>query len=74
MLSPRSALFPFVLLPSLLLLGYLAVHVTEGWQLLVVAAFAAGFLLSWLKHSRLMLITSYSAATLLSAWVFFVNF
>ena len=59
--------------PSSLLLIYLIAHVTEGWQLMVIAAFTAGFLFSWRRHSRSGLITSYAAATSLSAWVFWVN-
>ena len=45
--------------PSSALLLYLATHATEGWQLLVVALFASGFVCSWLKRSQLLLAASY---------------
>jgi hypothetical protein len=59
--------------PSLLLLAYLAAHVTEGWQLLVVAAFLLGFIVSWLWQSKTWLVASYLATAGLSAWVLSVN-
>ena len=59
--------------PSSLLLAYLAMHATEGWQLMVVVGFAAGFLLSWRRHSSFGLVTSYVMTTMLSTWVVWVN-
>ncbi|MES1190307.1 MAG: hypothetical protein ABUS47_04425 [Steroidobacter sp.] len=59
--------------PSALLLVYLAAHATEGWQLIVVAGFAAGFGIAWRQQSRPVLLTSYAATTLLSLWVFWAN-
>ncbi|HEX9139992.1 MAG TPA: hypothetical protein VF848_09395 [Steroidobacteraceae bacterium] len=61
------------LLPSSLLLLYLALHATEGWQLLVVAAFLAGFIVSWRRRSIYGLTAAYAAAIALSAWVAWVN-
>jgi hypothetical protein len=59
--------------PSLLLLAYLAAHVTEGWQFLVVAAFLLGFVVSWLRKSKPLLVASYLATGGLFAWVLSVN-
>jgi hypothetical protein len=59
--------------PSLPLLIYLAAHTTEGWQLLVVAAFLACFVVSWLQRSKAMLVASYAVTSGLSAWVVWAN-
>jgi MFS superfamily sulfate permease-like transporter len=60
-------------LPSSLILLYLALHATEGWQLLVVAAFLTGFIASWIGRSKLGLVASYAFTIALSAWVAWVN-
>lgn len=60
-------------LPALLLLSYLAVHVTEGWQLLVVGGFLLGFVVSWLRKSKALLAASYVATASLFAWVLSAN-
>ena len=59
--------------PSLLLLAYLAAQVTEGRQLLVVAAFLLGFVVSWLRKSKTLLVASYLVTAGLFAWVLSVN-
>ncbi len=59
--------------PSTLLLLYLSMHVTEGWQLLVVGMFAVGFLASWLRRSRWVLAASYLLTVGLCSWVVAVN-
>lgn len=59
--------------PSSLLLLYLGLHVTEGWQLLVAASFLAAFVVSWFRQSRLGLAASYSVTGALFAWVVWVN-
>jgi len=59
--------------PSSLLLLYLATHASEGWQLLVVAAFLGGFVASWLQHSKAALAASYAVTCALCAWVVWVN-
>jgi hypothetical protein len=59
--------------PSALLLLYLAAHVSEGWQLLVVAAFLSGFIVSWLRNSKTLLVASYLVTSGLFAWVLSVN-
>jgi hypothetical protein len=59
--------------PSVLLLLYLAAHVSEGWQLLVVAAFLSGFIVSWLRNSKTLLVASYLVTSALFAWVLSVN-
>ncbi len=62
-----------VAFPSSLLLLYLAMHATEGWQLLVVAAFLGCFVASWLRHSRAALAASYVVTCALCGWVAWVN-
>ena len=62
-----------VAFPSSLLLLYLAMHATEGWQLLVVAAFLGGFVASWLWRSKAALAASYAVTCALSGWVAWVN-
>jgi hypothetical protein len=70
----RSIAFsPLAAFPSLLLLTYLAAHATEGWQLLVVASFFLGFIVSWLRRSKTLLAVSYLATAGLFAWVLSVN-
>ena len=70
----RSLTFSLAtLFPSLLLLSYLALHATEGWQLLVVGAFLAGFVLSWLRNSNALLGASYVVTAGLFAWVLWAN-
>jgi hypothetical protein len=70
----RPSLFALaVAFPSSLLLLYLATHATEGWQLLIVAVFLAGFVASWLRHSKAVLAASYAVTCSLSAWVAWVN-
>jgi hypothetical protein len=70
----RSTAFSLAaFLPSSLLLLYLAMHVTEGWQLLVVAGFLSGFIASWLRRSKLGLAASYTLTGSFSAWVVWVN-
>lgn len=59
--------------PSSILLLYLSMHVTEGWQLLVVALFGAGFVSAWLRHSPLLLVASYVLTTCLCGWVVVAN-
>lgn len=59
--------------PSLLLLSYLAAHATEGWQLLVVATFLLGFVVSWFRKSKTLLVASYLVTAGLFAWVLSVN-
>jgi MFS superfamily sulfate permease-like transporter len=59
--------------PSSVLLVYLAMHTTEGWQLIVVAAFLAGFIASWLRRSKLGLLASYVVTATFSLWVAWVN-
>lgn len=60
-------------LPGLLVSTYLAVHATEGWQLLVVGAFLSGFAVSCLRNSKALLVVSYLATAGLFAWVLSVN-
>ena len=62
-----------IVFPSLPILIYLAAHATEGWQLVVVAAFLAGFVVAWLRKSKAMLVASYAATCSLFAWVVWVN-
>ncbi|MEP6484208.1 MAG: hypothetical protein ABJB01_07145 [Rudaea sp.] len=62
-----------VAFPSSLLLVYLAMHATEGWQLLIVAAFVGCFVASWLKHSKAFLSASYAMTIALAAWVGWAN-
>ena len=62
-----------VVFPSSLLLLYLLLHVTEGWQLLVVALFGGCFVASWLHRSKAALIASYIFTFALSSWVAWVN-
>ena len=62
-----------VAFPSSLLLIYLAIHVTEGWQLLVVGAFFGCFVASWLMRSKAILSASYAMTLALAAWVGWVN-
>ena len=59
--------------PSSLLLIYLAVHVTEGWQLLIIGVFVGCFVAAWLKHSTVILVTSYAVTIALTAWVGWAN-
>jgi hypothetical protein len=59
--------------PSLPILIYLAVHATEGWQLLVVAALLAGFVVALIRRSRIDFAISYVATFSLFAWVVWVN-
>jgi hypothetical protein len=59
--------------PSSLLLLYLAAHATEGWQLLVVAAFSACFVASWRRQSKAALAASYAVTCALAAWVAWAN-
>jgi hypothetical protein len=68
-----SVLMLAISLPSLPILIYLAAHATEGWQLVVVAAFLSGFVVAWLRKSMAMLVASYAAACSLLAWVVWVN-
>lgn len=63
-----------VAFPSPLLLIYLAMHATEGWQLLVVGAFLGCFVASWRMHSKSVLSASYAMTIALAAWVSWVNF
>jgi hypothetical protein len=62
-----------VAFPSSLLLIYLALHATEGWQLLVVGAFFGCFGAAWLMHSKVILSASYAMTIALAAWVASVN-
>jgi hypothetical protein len=62
-----------VAFPSSLLLIYLAMHATEGWQLLVVGAFFGCFVASWMKHSKIILSATYAMTIALAAWVASVN-
>jgi len=62
-----------VVFPSSLLLLYLAMHITEGWQLLMVAVFGGCFVASWLRHSKAALAASYVVTCALSSWVAWVN-
>jgi len=59
--------------PSLLLLLYLALHATEGWQLLVVAVLTSCFVVAWLRRSGAGLIASYILTGALTGWVAWVN-
>lgn len=59
--------------PGLALLLYLALHATEGWQLLVVAAFLACFVTAGIRASKAILIFSYALTCSLSLWVVWVN-
>jgi len=71
----RFSLFAIVVLfPSSLLLLYVAMHITEGWQLLVVALFGGCFVASWVRHSKAALTASYAFTLALSSWVAWVNF
>ncbi len=71
---PRSIVFSMAaLLPGALLLTYLAMHASEGWQLLVVAAFLLCFAGAWLRKSRALLVASYAMTVGLSCWVAWVN-
>jgi len=60
-------------LPSLPVLIYLAMHVTEGWQLLVVATLLFGFVAAWYRRSTADLVVSYVVTFSLFAWVVWVN-
>jgi hypothetical protein len=74
--TPMQRSITFSLLaafPSLVLLAYLAAHATEGWQLLVVASFVLGFVVSWLRSSKTWLAASYLATAALFAWVLSAN-
>jgi hypothetical protein len=62
-----------VVFPSSLLLLYLFLHVTEGWQLLVVALLGGGFVTSWVRRSKAALTASYAFTLALSSWVAWVN-
>ena len=59
--------------PSSLLLIYLAVHTTEGWQIIVVGAFVGFFVAAWFMHSKAILSASYAATVALAAWVGWAN-
>jgi hypothetical protein len=59
--------------PSSILLIYLALHATEGWQLLVVCTFFGCFLASWLMRSKFALAGSYAMTVALAGWVAWVN-
>jgi hypothetical protein len=59
--------------PSLLLLLYLALHATEGWQLLVVAVLTACFVVASRRRSGAGLIASYILTGALTGWVAWVN-
>jgi hypothetical protein len=59
--------------PSSLLLFYLATHATEGWQLLVVAAFMSCFIAAWRQHSKVWLAVGYLLTGGLASWVAWVN-
>jgi len=59
--------------PSSLLLTYLAMHVTEGWQFMIVCAFLSLFVVAWLRRSRGGLAIGYALTVALSVWVFSVN-
>jgi hypothetical protein len=69
--STAFSLAAFV--PSSVLIVYLAMHTTEGWQLLVVAGFLAGFIASWLRLSKVGLFASYLVTGTFSLWVVWVN-
>ena len=60
-------------IPSLLLLLYLTLHVTEGWQLLVVAVLTFCFVVAWQRRSGAGLIASYILTSALTGWVAWVN-
>jgi hypothetical protein len=60
-------------LPSSLLLVYLAMHVTEGWQFFVVAAFTSCFIVAWRQHSKVWLVAGYALTGALTSWVAWVN-
>ncbi len=72
-MNRASTLLLIAALPGVALLIYLALHATEGWQLLVVAAFLACFVMAWLRASKAILILSYAITCSLSAWVVWVN-
>lgn len=59
--------------PSSLLLIYLALHATEGWQLLVVGTFVGCFVASWLMHSKSILSARYAMTIALASSVALVN-
>jgi len=59
--------------PSSLLLLYLALRATEGWQLLVVAGLTSCFVVMWRRRSGAGLIASYLLAGALTGWVAWVN-
>jgi hypothetical protein len=69
----RSVATSLALLPAFVLLSYLAIHATEGWQLLVVASFLLGVVVSWLRRPKSWLIASYVATSALFGWVLSVN-
>jgi hypothetical protein len=59
--------------PSSLFLLYLAIHVTEGWQFLVVAGFMSCFIVAWRQHSSAWLVAGYVVTGALTSWVAWVN-
>ena len=61
------------ILPSFPALTYLALHATEGWQLLVVGALLLGFVVSLMRRSRIDLAVAYVLTLGLFAWVFRLN-
>lgn len=70
----RSAsLWLLAMLPAVPALAYLVTHATEGWQVLVVAGFFLGFVVSWLRTSKTLLLASYLVTASLFAWVLSVN-
>ena len=69
-MKPPWTFAVLVAFPSSLLLIYLGTHATEGWQLLVVGAFASCFVASWLKSSKALLGAGYAMTIALSTWGF----
>ncbi|TMH75452.1 MAG: hypothetical protein E6H52_09335 [Betaproteobacteria bacterium] len=59
--------------PSSLLLLYLAMHTTEGWQFFVVAGFMSCFIAAWRRHSKAWLVAGYVVTVALTSWVAWVN-
>lgn len=58
---------------SSLLLIYLAMHGTDGWQLLVVGAFVGCFVAFWLMYSKPILSARYAMTIALAPRVALVN-
>lgn len=68
-----TSLWLLAIVPAVPVLAYLATHATEGWQLLVVVSFFLGFVVSWLRTSKAMVLASYLVTAGLFAWVLSVN-